>query len=136
MKTFELLDDGTMDTVIQCSHCKEEMRFNPGAPEDSENMNEIDLDDYRVSQAFEIAEEDHECAPFTYSINLDERGCFRATVSDRDDKTVYTILAGDELEEGETSIFEDGFMRNKNDLAGLRDYLISLGIMTEEDDLE
>jgi hypothetical protein len=35
----------------------------------------------------------------------------------------------------ETDIFEDGFMENKYDLFGLKEYLISLGIMNENQSL-
>ncbi len=139
MEKFQLIDDGTMDTVIRCNHCNEEMRFNPEMPEMDDPFIEPTVEEnenYRIDQAFEMAEQDHECAPFTYSIDLDERGSFCASVSDRDGKTVFSIKDGNELEEGETSIFEDGFMKNKNDLAGLRKHLIELGIMTEDDSLE
>lgn len=66
---------------------------------------------------------------FQYFINLDERGSFSADVRNEQGETVFTIKAGDELAEDETSIFEDGFMRDKNDLEGLREHLMELGIM-------
>lgn len=72
---------------------------------------------------------------FGYSINLDERGSFRADVRDEKGKTVFEILAGDELGEDESSIFEDGYMRNKHDLSGLLDYLIDLKIAKKGDHL-
>jgi hypothetical protein len=65
---------------------------------------------------------------FSYHINLDERGSFSADVRDEKEKTVLDILAGNELGEDETSIFEDGFMDNKYDLIGLAKYLVHLGI--------
>jgi hypothetical protein len=58
---------------------------------------------------------------FSYFINLDERGEFSADVRDPDGITVLEIGA---------DIFEDGFMRHKHDLDGLRNYMIHLGIMT------
>lgn len=63
----------------------------------------------------------------SYHINLDERGSFCADVR-RDGKTILDIKAGNELEEDETSIFEDGFMVSKTDLVGLGDYLKHLGL--------
>lgn len=56
---------------------------------------------------------------FTYTIDMDERGEFRATVYDPRGREVLEI---------DDSIFEDGFMRHKNDLRGLAEYLEDLGI--------
>lgn len=69
---------------------------------------------------------------YEYNINLDERGSFLADVRDENGKTVYWIKAGNELEDGESSIFEDGFMKHKDDLAGLEEYLKQLKIMEPE----
>lgn len=66
---------------------------------------------------------------FTYHINLDERGSFCADVRNSEEETVFTIKSGDELPEGETSIFEDGFMKHKDDMSGLEDYLMEMGII-------
>jgi len=66
-----------------------------------------------------------------YYINLDERGSFYADVRNPSGKTIFEIKAGNELKEGEISIFEDGFMKDKNDIAGLKDYLVTLGIMNK-----
>jgi hypothetical protein len=66
---------------------------------------------------------------FEYHINLNERGSFFADVRNTSGKTVFTIKAGNELEEGESSIFEDGFMKHIHDMDGLGEYLVSLGIM-------
>lgn len=60
-------------------------------------------------------------AEFQYFINLDERGSFYADVRNTSGKTVYEIKAG--------NIFEDGYMKNKYDLDGLKNYLVELGIM-------
>ena len=70
---------------------------------------------------------------FEYYINLNERGSFYADVRKAiDGQTVFEIKAGDELVEGESSIFEDGFMKHKDDLDGLKSHLVSLGIMKED----
>lgn len=73
----------------------------------------------------------------SYRINRDERGGFWADVYNvRTGKTVLDIRGGDELEDGDSSIFEDGFMRDKNDLSGLRSYLEHLGLVSDHDTLE
>lgn len=69
---------------------------------------------------------------YYYFINLDERGSFYADVRNQNDKTLFEIRDGDLLAEDESSIFEDGFMKDKNDLAGLKSYLVSLKIMNPQ----
>lgn len=59
-----------------------------------------------------------------YFINLDERGEFYADVR-RNGDTIFEIQGFE--------IFEDGFMRNKHDLAGLTEYLNSLGLIEDND---
>lgn len=66
---------------------------------------------------------------YGYYIDLNERGGFSASVRDINDKTVYTIRAGNELSEDETSIFDDGFMRHQDDVSGLTKYLQQLGVI-------
>jgi hypothetical protein len=56
---------------------------------------------------------------FTYWIDMDERGEFRATVHDSRGREVMSI---------NEEIFEDGYMRHKKDLSGLASYLEDLGI--------
>ena len=72
----------------------------------------------------------------TYHINLNERGSFYADVRDVNEKTVFEIRAGNELEDGESSIFEDGYMRHTTDTAGLENYLHELGILSGKDWLD
>jgi len=64
---------------------------------------------------------------FEYFINKDERGEFNADVRDPDGKTVFEI-------EG-SEVFDDGFMSDKEDLDGLKDHLVDLGILKEDDEL-
>lgn len=82
-----------------------------------------------------ILGEDKNMEVYEYYINLDERGSFFADVRNDNGKTVFTIKAGNELAEDESSIFEDGFMKHTTDLTGLREYLIDLGIMKQGDKL-
>lgn len=72
---------------------------------------------------------------FTHHVNLDERGSYSADVRNDKEQTVFVIKSGNELEEGESDIFDDGFMKNKEDMKGLKDYLITLGIMGSQDKL-
>lgn len=71
----------------------------------------------------------------TYHINLDERGSFSADVR-RDGKTIFEIKAGNELAEDESSIFEDGFMKNKYDMEGLTDYLFEMGVIDKNEEIK
>lgn len=64
---------------------------------------------------------------YEYYINLDERGEFFADVRNENENTVFTISGFD--------IFEYGYMDHSKDIAGLRDYLIELHIITKNDDL-
>jgi hypothetical protein len=66
---------------------------------------------------------------YYYFIDLDERGDFYADVRKDGDQgeTVFEIHGFD--------IFEDGFMSDKKDLAGLREYLVNVGIIEKEDDV-
>lgn len=66
-------------------------------------------------------------AKFYYHINLDERGDFEADVRNGDEKTVFEIQGFD--------IFEDGFMRHKEDIRGLQDYLRDLEVIGKQDTL-
>lgn len=72
---------------------------------------------------------------FGWYIDLDERGSFRADVRDEAGNTVYEVSAGDELGEDETSVFDDGYMRDKHDLAGLQAYLRDLKVIPADGEI-
>lgn len=72
---------------------------------------------------------------YGFYIDLDERGSFIADVRDANDKVVFEVRAGNELGEDETSIFDDGFMRDKNDLQGLQAYLVDLKVIGTDDEI-
>lgn len=55
---IELRDDGTMDTVVGCSECGHEMRFNFDPGPDEEGFQ--DYDDF-IDECIETMEEEHEC---------------------------------------------------------------------------
>ena len=69
---------------------------------------------------------------YTYHINLNERGSFIADVRNAKGKTVYEIKAGDELGEDETSIFDDGYMKNIHDIGGLEEYLKEMQVIPND----
>ncbi len=57
---IELTDDGTLDTVLRCSHCGEEFRFNYDAGTDNTEEGEGAYDAF-VDWCIESTEDDHEC---------------------------------------------------------------------------
>lgn len=57
---MHLTDDGTLDTVIRCSECGEEMRFNFDPTFHDDEDGEPDYDAY-VDECIEQATEDHTC---------------------------------------------------------------------------
>jgi hypothetical protein len=64
---------------------------------------------------------------YGYSINLDERGDFKADVRDAFGHSVYEIDGFD--------IFEDGFMKDKQDLKGLTTMLVENGVIPPDSDV-
>jgi len=65
---------------------------------------------------------------YEYYINKDERGEFYADVRDpRDGLTMYEFSG--------FWMFEDGFMTNKHDMIGLRDYMVNMGLCSYDDDI-
>lgn len=59
---IELTDDGTLDTVLRCSECGEEMRYTY-MPDDVPTGEEEDAYDAFIAWAIEDATADHECYP-------------------------------------------------------------------------
>lgn len=67
---------------------------------------------------------------YVYVVNLDERGEFRADVRNaRTGETVYEIESD---EDGSIELITDGYMDHKDDLDGLRKYLISIKIIEDD----
>lgn len=64
---------------------------------------------------------------YHYYINLNERGEFYADVRDHAENTVLELEGYD--------IFEDGYMLHKDDLNGLRDYMVDMGICEKSDNI-
>lgn len=63
---------------------------------------------------------------FGYYINLNERGSFNADVRDMDGKTLLEVASD---EEGSVWQVEDGYMGDVNDVSGLTEYAVSVGIL-------
>jgi hypothetical protein len=102
-------------------------------PENSKRYRNLQRLAFKLEQSVidEFNAPDSEPADPTYSyyINLDERGTFYADVRrDSDETTVYEIKI-DNDEENDSTIFEDGYMKHKNDISGLEEYLKSLSIL-------
>lgn len=71
---------------------------------------------------------------FSWVIDLDERGYFRAHVEDAGGSVVFSCSNDDaEYEDGELWLTADGFMRHKEDTDGLEGYLRSVGAIGELD---
>jgi len=70
---------------------------------------------------------------YSYNVNLDERGSFYADVRDPKGKTVFNVRGGEELEPDESSLVDDGFMKNFRDVQGLQDYLRDVGVIGKAD---
>jgi hypothetical protein len=71
---------------------------------------------------------------YSYVIDLNERGSFRAHVEDYKGETVYEVsnenlkdAEEEEYEDGELWLVADGFMRHAEDVAGLSRYLQDMG---------
>jgi hypothetical protein len=112
-------------TVIGAAQVDEkEGRFEEGKPADpTKNMSPEDAAEWKKQH--DLHKDEFKAAAkklptqFTYTIDMDERGEFRATVYGPGGKEVLEV--NDET-------IEDGFMKHKNDLKGLADYLEHLGI--------
>ena len=62
---------------------------------------------------------------FEYYIDCDERGDFAADVRDQYGNTVWSTSGFD--------IFEDGWMKDKNDVASLTEYLRGINVIGHKD---
>jgi hypothetical protein len=69
---------------------------------------------------------------FGYFIDRAEPGDFFAVVRDAVGKTVYEIKGESGLVGDESNVFDDGFMGNEHDVAGLTTYLRSFGVIPED----
>lgn len=101
-------------------------------PEAEDYQKVANLIGVKFDRPIELVEDKQRDPLYGYYINLDERGDFYADVRDADGSTVFEIRAGESLGEDESSIFEDGLMRDKHDLSGLTEHLRSLGVIPQD----
>lgn len=80
---------------------------------------------------------------YKYVIDLDERGQFQAHVEDHGGKTVWEVSYPEYYQDDETgeemensTIFDDGYMSDTDDVQGLEKYLKQVGIMPEQAELK
>jgi hypothetical protein len=80
---------------------------------------------------------------YKYVIDLDERGQFQAHVEDHGGKTVWEVSYPEYYQDDETgeemensTIFDDGYMKNTEDVEGLENYLKQVGTMPQEAELK
>jgi len=78
---------------------------------------------------------------YTYS-HHEERGEFTASVMDEMGNVIWSVKYPEYFEDDETgelieasTIFDDGFMKNPNDLSGLYNYLLDLGLIADDDEI-
>ena len=64
---------------------------------------------------------------FEYFINLNERGEFYADVRDETGQTVFEI--------NDYDFFENGYVSNPEDINGLLDFMIEIGIADSSDSI-
>ena len=64
---------------------------------------------------------------YLFNVNLDERGMFDADVLDASGNAVFKVLSDNET--GEVNAVVDGYMEYPEDLDGLTEYLILLGVI-------
>lgn len=81
-------------------------------------------------------------ATYLYVIDLDERGQFAAHVQDSEGNVFWEVKYPEYIEDVESgemvetsTLFEDGYMKDKNDISGLESYLKETGVLGEGDGL-
>lgn len=64
-----IIDDGTLDTVVGCTACGWEGRYNPECPCSGGEDCQVRGEDWRTDAALEMAVEDHDCGDPEGSLN-------------------------------------------------------------------
>lgn len=123
--------DGTLESYYNSPYeCRE--GFFEDLLAEYKDMHKEDKEWFRdlaetINRADELPKDVPEEKCYFYYINVDERGEFSADVRDTDDNTVFEI-------EG-FSIFEDGYMSDKEDIEGLKGHISRLGILPDGYDI-
>lgn len=63
---------------------------------------------------------------FGFYINLNERGSFYGDLRNMDGTTVLEIKSNDD---GEIDLIEDGYLKHNQDLAGIAEYAVTVGLI-------
>ena len=79
-----------------------------------------------------VIDEETTTKQYKYFIDLDERGWFNASVRDAEDNTVYNIEIGPNDTD---NIFTQGFMKHKEDVDGLEQYMKQLKVIEDDSEL-
>lgn len=63
---FHLIDDGTLDTVVECDYCDLQERFDSWAllPDNADDYTSVELTFMRIAGAIEQATDGHDCPIF------------------------------------------------------------------------
>lgn len=63
---FKLVDEGTLETVVECEDCGERLRYTiEDIYPDPGDLTEEEMDANRIPTAMELAREEHECGAGT-----------------------------------------------------------------------
>lgn len=132
-----LSDDGTMDTVLRCTECGEEFRFNfdPGPYDDGDacahglqaDAGCEDCYNEWIDSCIEDAEADHECPRYHVATWFERDwahvALYYGTAGDANDETIVEWW-----DEAVGEAIEDGFLDPKDWLASALAYARSVGL--------
>lgn len=121
-----------LDETLQIEKMREIYHGLPVKPEWL-SLSKIDEYSKKMTKYINSNSADIGSGKFGYYIDLDERSCFYADVRDVNGKTIFEIRIDSDDNDDESNIFEDGYMRDKNDILGLAKYLKDLGILKNND---
>jgi hypothetical protein len=98
-------------------------------------------DDYPIGELICVSHDT--LSPITskyiYHVDMDERGIFAAHVENEREEIVFSMRYEDGDGDGDGdgyTIFDMGYMKHKNDIEGLHDYMLMLGILPKNSSLK
>ena len=113
--TFELTDDGTMDTVLRCSDCGGEQRFTDYASDEEGAYAEW------VEECVAFAESDHECPTYFVDTWFErDRAHVALYFGTKDDGNADAIVEW--WDEAVAEAVEDGFLNPRDWLGSALHY--------------
>ena len=79
----------------------------------------------------------HESIEYEYVVNMDERGVYDADVlNPKTNKSIFNIHYDESEEDNPSTPWEDGFMKNEEDMDGLELYLQDLKAIKQTDTIK